>query len=389
MSVKSGFFNSVNRDRLYPADDFSKIFDGIIRDGVYMHIGNALAVTSSSGMSINVGIGRAWFNGTWTYNDALLPLTVSDADVILNRIDAVVLEVDSTEAIRNNSIKVITGIPATNPVRPTLIHNTLKNQYALAYITVPVGATSLTQANITSVVGTTETPYVISPLTVLTANAVYSQWEAEFDSFMETSSQNDENWRTQKQQEFQNWYTSLQTALEGDVAANLANQISTLNNTVTNNYNTLNTDANRIATTSVAGNVKIGNGLYGDSTTGKLDVVPASTVELGGIIIGNELTTDIYGKLSVKKSTPINVTVLAANWTGSKPYYNEVDVTGVTATSLQSIIPSTSMTESQYDMFAAGKIFGYSQDTNKITLIALGDKPTTDIPITVIRKGEK
>lgn len=375
MSVKSGFFNSVNRDRLYPADDFSKIFDGIIRDGVYMHIGSALAVTSSSGMSINVGIGRAWFNGTWTYNDALLPLTVSDADVILNRIDAVVLEVDSTEAIRNNSIKVITGIPATNPVRPTLIHNTLKNQYALAYITVPVGATSLTQANITRVVGTTETPYVISPLTVLTANAVYSQWEAEFDSFMETSSQNDENWRTQKQQEFQNWYTSLQTSLEGDVAVNLANQISTLNNTVTNNYNTLNTTdvnlQNQINT--------INNGIN----------TPATTNTIGKVIVGDNIIVDANGKISLIADIIVNTNLLSANWTGTKPYIYELPVNGVNETSNQFVKPSASITEEQFDALSACKLVVSHQEINKIVFKALGDKPTVNIPIEVTLKGGK
>ena len=34
MAVTSGFFNSVNHDRLYDAEQLSSIFDGIIIDGV-------------------------------------------------------------------------------------------------------------------------------------------------------------------------------------------------------------------------------------------------------------------------------------------------------------------------------------------------------------------
>ena len=91
MSVTYGFYNSKNGDRRYDAIQMSSIFDGIIRDGVFQHIGTAMMVEESEGMTVNVGIGRAWFNHTWTLNDAPLPLTVPLSEVILNRIDAIVL----------------------------------------------------------------------------------------------------------------------------------------------------------------------------------------------------------------------------------------------------------------------------------------------------------
>ena len=89
MSVTYGFYNSKNHDRRYDAIQMSSIFDGIIRDGVLQHFGTAMMVKESEGMMVNVGIGRAWFNHTWTLNDALLPLTLPLSEVILNRIDAV------------------------------------------------------------------------------------------------------------------------------------------------------------------------------------------------------------------------------------------------------------------------------------------------------------
>lgn len=90
MSVTYGFYNSKNKDRRYDAIQMSSIFDGIIRDGILQHVGTAMMVKESTGMMVNVGIGRAWFNHTWTLNDALLPLTVPQSEVILNRIDAVI-----------------------------------------------------------------------------------------------------------------------------------------------------------------------------------------------------------------------------------------------------------------------------------------------------------
>lgn len=44
MSVTYGFYNSIKGDRKYNALEMSSIFDGIIVDGVYMSIGDALNV---------------------------------------------------------------------------------------------------------------------------------------------------------------------------------------------------------------------------------------------------------------------------------------------------------------------------------------------------------
>ena len=44
MAVSSGFFDSVNHDRLYNADQVSSMFDGLILDGVYENMGEAFAI---------------------------------------------------------------------------------------------------------------------------------------------------------------------------------------------------------------------------------------------------------------------------------------------------------------------------------------------------------
>ena len=80
MSVTFGFYNALNHDRKYDAIQVSSIFDGIINDGIYESIGTAMIVKATSYMVINIGIGRAWFNHTWTYNDSILPLTVQPSE---------------------------------------------------------------------------------------------------------------------------------------------------------------------------------------------------------------------------------------------------------------------------------------------------------------------
>lgn len=160
MSVTFGFYNSKEGDRRYDAIQMSSIFDGIIQDGILQHVGTAMVVKESEAMIINVGVGRAWFNHTWTLNDALLPLVVPQSEILLNRYDAVVLEVDSREAVRANDIKIIKGTPASNPTKPTMVKTNDRWQYPLAYIYVGAGVTSIRQANITNCVGTSECPFV-------------------------------------------------------------------------------------------------------------------------------------------------------------------------------------------------------------------------------------
>lgn len=181
MSLTYGFYNSLNHDRKYDSLQISRIFDGIINDGVYQSIGDAMIVKTSNGMTVSVGLGRAWFNHTWTLNDALYLVTIADAELALNRYDAVILEINSDNSVRANSIKVIKGTPAVSPVKPTLTKSDTVNQYPLAYIYVGAKVTEITQANIQNTVGTSECPFVTGVMESISADDLIQQWSSEFD----------------------------------------------------------------------------------------------------------------------------------------------------------------------------------------------------------------
>ena len=172
MSVTSGFFNALNGDRKYNAEEMSSIFDGIIEDGVLQHVGTAMVVTAMDNMNVYVGIGRAWFNHTWTLNDSILPLEVTQAEVLLNRYDAVVLDVDARTSVRANTIKIINGTPGSSPSKPEMLKDNDHWQYPLAYIYVAAGVTSIGQENITNCVGTSECPFVTAPLEKMDIDAL-------------------------------------------------------------------------------------------------------------------------------------------------------------------------------------------------------------------------
>ena len=264
-----GFYNSLKGDRKYYSSQMSAIFDGIIRDGVFLSIGSALTVSAVNGMTVKVGSGKAWFNHTWTLNDGDFPLVLDDAELaVLDRIDAVVLEADSSLEVRDNSIKIVSGIPGTDPSRPEMIHSESINQYALAYVYVKAGATQIRQADITNVVGTEETPFVTGILDVISIDALTAQWNDEWalqvsrnqteyeiwlvnimdayaswlaekrneygDLYTEIQNECNQTLKDVKaqlagnQQLFVEWFSTIQTQLSEDIVGNLQNEIDKL-----------------------------------------------------------------------------------------------------------------------------------------------------------------
>lgn len=181
MALTSGFFNSKNHDRLYDATQISTLFEGLINDGVYQGVGHIFKVSASNGMNVTVDTGRAWFNNTWTRNDALIVLTVPTAEQVLKRIDAVVIEVNSLETVRNNTIKIVKGTPASNPSKPSLTKNDDVHQYPLAYITVDPNITVITQQKIQNAVGTSACPFVTGIIDTLDIDDLIAQWSSEFN----------------------------------------------------------------------------------------------------------------------------------------------------------------------------------------------------------------
>ena len=144
----SGFFNSVNGDRLYNADQMSRIFEGLITNGVYASVGNKLAVQPNSGMTIQIATGRGWFGRHWVNNDSEYTLTVDESDVVLKRYVAVCIRVDDTDAVRDAVPYLKYGEFATNPVKPTMTRTETVKEYCLAYIYIKAGATAITASDI-------------------------------------------------------------------------------------------------------------------------------------------------------------------------------------------------------------------------------------------------
>ena len=203
MAFTYGFYNSINGDRRYDAQQMSAIFDGIITDGVFSSVGGIFATVPGEGMTVVVKSGRAWFDHTWSYNDGAMPLSIDVADVTMKRYDAVVLEVNNSEAVRENAIKVVKGTPATNPVKPGMTNTETIHQHPLAYVLVDPGVTSITADKIDIRVGKSDCPFSTAILQTVSIDDLFNAWESEFDQ----------------------WFSNVQAQLEGNIVTNLQKQI--------------------------------------------------------------------------------------------------------------------------------------------------------------------
>lgn len=147
MTVRSGFFNSINGDRKYDAGRFAEYFASFIGNGVFPNPSTGLQVVANDDMTVTVKPGKAWINGYILINDDDYILQLDPADGVLNRIDRVVARYDTTD--REIRLQIKKGTPASSPVDPGLQRDADAYELGLADIYIGKGAISISQANIT------------------------------------------------------------------------------------------------------------------------------------------------------------------------------------------------------------------------------------------------
>lgn len=299
MAVTCGFYDSKNGDRKYYAKQFGDMFEGLINDGIFATVGQAMMVSATNGMVITVGSGHAWFNKTWTDNDSPLPLIVEQSELILPRIDAVVLEVDTSIEVRNNTIKIIKGTPATIPANPILVNTETCHRYLLAYINVGAEVTEIKASDITNHVGLEGTPFVTGIIDTISIDGLIAKWQGEWEDWSGAMMSEMDRWANEEKlmfqafvTEFQNemkkfeigsetdfneWFEHVKGQLSEDAAGNLQNQLDDINKDLFMEYyeikekeTTVNKDVNGITQSIVeVSDDATATTTFADTTNGK------------------------------------------------------------------------------------------------------------------------
>lgn len=181
--VTYGFFNSVDGDRRYTADQMSNYFKGLISDGVYEGLGSAMVVTAGEGMSVNVGSGRAIIDCKWINLDGSEILDISPASPTQARYTAVVVRMDLTN--RTMELATVDGEPAASPEYPDITNTASIKELCLAMVYVPANAVSISQTNIVDKRGSDLCLWVTGLIQQLDTSTLFLQWQAAFEEFFE------------------------------------------------------------------------------------------------------------------------------------------------------------------------------------------------------------
>lgn len=148
-----------NQNEYIGAEDVMRWFHGRT-SGVFGAEKNAAVAPVLGSMAVTVSDGTGWLsndnaNGIvwWVDNEekngSKLQLSVDMADAVLPRIDRVIVSWPTTNYVDLPEVKILKGIPASNPVAPALTNDSIVRQISLAKITIPAGSNAITGAMIT------------------------------------------------------------------------------------------------------------------------------------------------------------------------------------------------------------------------------------------------
>lgn len=243
-----GFFNSnANNPIKYDADDFNKIFSGVIHDGIFAEVGKCFE-QEIVGKNIVVKPGKCWFKNKWFENvnnfviepdgskDALL--SYPRPDMTFPKYFGVVIEVNNND--KTIGFQCIEGVASENPERPMPTINENTQQMVIGYYLIKKDDNTFTiEKDTMPVIGTDLAPYVTSILEVPKLNDLYAHWQKEWDEFYVKKTGYDDideetGEKIHHNGEFDDWFEKVKDDLDEKTKTNFERRISDLEMAVFN-----------------------------------------------------------------------------------------------------------------------------------------------------------
>lgn len=216
----NGFENAVlvdgEPDRVYDAEDINTRYEGLVSSyGVYANIGSSCEVGPgySEGLNVSIFEGKGEVNNHWFKINSRMELQLEPADVVLNRIDAIVVR--RTAADRKIVLAVKTGELASEPAAPMIERSQEVQEIALAYVHINRNTSSITMSNIedlrpdTNVCG-----FIACLVNQLDTTTLFQQYEAAQNDFITNKTEEYENWESDQKTAFDTWFNSVKDAVK-------------------------------------------------------------------------------------------------------------------------------------------------------------------------------
>lgn len=202
-------------DRASTSEEFAKLFECLLRDGVFDS--NMCQVLAGSGLTATVGTGGMMIQGRFGYITEAETVTFEAASN-QKRIDTVVLRRDLSSSVNNIVCAVVKGTPGSNPSAPTLTRDGTIWELGIANVTIPANSSVISQSNINDTrLNNSRCGLVAAIMTDINTTTLYNQIQSDLAQF-----------KAVQEADFEEWFETLQTQLDGDVAASLQSQLTLL-----------------------------------------------------------------------------------------------------------------------------------------------------------------
>lgn len=223
-NIYSGFYDSVNQDRLYSAEDMNQPYRRLVSNGVFATQAGTPSTdfqcVAASGLYVTLKAGQAIIGDKWFSMPADLSVAIEPNSVGLDRKDSIIARVDTRSQAREGSIVYRTGTPASRPEAPSLDTTSGVYEFRLANVTVYTSATTITQAEIEDCRGSQDCPWVTSLVDQVDTSLLFAQWQSAYSQYY-----------AEAQSAFNNWLDEQQQAWE-DLLEQVGSDLSATNNVV-------------------------------------------------------------------------------------------------------------------------------------------------------------
>ncbi|KXG09956.1 hypothetical protein AT864_01516 [Anoxybacillus sp. P3H1B] len=203
MPEKSGFFDSTAEDpREYTADEFAEYFRRLLTDGIFNGGTNLKVEATGTDMKTHILPGYAWIQGyMYKVYDEPLYLQHDLPDAQLDRIDRIVLRLDTSLEVRSIRAVVLKGEPAANPVAPSIVRENNIFDLSLAQVRIIAGKSYIEAFQITDERLDTNVCGLVNSLIQADTTEIFN----EFYSWLETK-------KNEYQQDWEDWFANVQNS---------------------------------------------------------------------------------------------------------------------------------------------------------------------------------
>src|SRR5690606_28025345 len=149
MAEYSRFFDHIDGDRTYNAADWAEYFRQILTTGVLDTGDNLRVYVNGTDRVARIKPGKAWIEGYFYKLTEEMEFVLEEAHGTYDRIDRIILRLNTNSDARDIRLMVKTGEPDIEPTPPELIREGNVYEISLAQILIVHNTTAIPVDNVT------------------------------------------------------------------------------------------------------------------------------------------------------------------------------------------------------------------------------------------------